>query len=81
MDVRNREVYKRVSAGTLGHGAEMKGGAGNHVNTARVCVYTCVRVCTWFTFSRRTLCSCGVPYALPAFTQHKRITSCSFSGV
>lgn len=45
MDVPNREVYKRVSAGTLGRGAEMKGGAGNHVNTARVCVYTCVRVC------------------------------------
>lgn len=48
MDVQTREVYKRVSAGT-----EMKGGAGRDVNTAGVCVYACV--CTWFTFSRRTL--------------------------
>lgn len=81
MDVRNREVYKRVSAGTLGRGAEMKGGAGNHVNTARVCVYTCVRVCVPGLHSAGELYSCGVPYALPTFTQHKRITSCSFSGV
>lgn len=42
MDVHNQEVYERVSAGTLRRRPKMKRGAGVDVNTARVCVYTCV---------------------------------------
>lgn len=44
MDVHNQEVYERVSAGTLRRHPQMKRGAGVDVNTARVCVYTCVWV-------------------------------------
>lgn len=73
---RIREVYKRVSAGTLGRGAEMKGGAGNHVNTAGVCVYTCVRVRVYLVYIQQENSR-----QLPTFSQHKRITSCSFGGV
>lgn len=76
MDVQNGEVYKRVSAGALGRGTEMKGGAGSDVNTARLCLHVSVCVCV------PGLHSAGEPSnALPTFTQHKRITSCSFSGV